>query len=212
MIIAFLHLILGYRWYGYTVYLLFLIASLILLFGCAIEGRGFRGLYKNYGLVMGRVAEISSFIGPIVLLLTAYIDMAPYYRVYAVGLGSVLIFWVGSATFGTMAILWGVTCVQSRKFMRTPDLISAAGIIYIIAGSFMVSFLLAFVGFILMMISGIMISVAFRKYGVVDLVFSYIVLHGGEIEKSKCAKELGLRVEVVNGAIDVLLEEGKVEK
>jgi hypothetical protein len=111
-----------------------------------------------------------------------------------------------------MAILWGVACIQSRKFIRAPDLISAAGIIYIIAGSFIASFLLAFVGFILMMTSGIMIAAAFWRYGVVDLVFSYIILHGGEIDKSKCAKELGLRLEVVNGAIDVLLEEGKVEK
>jgi hypothetical protein len=215
MIIAlFLHLFgYYYRYYGYTVYLSFLIGSIILLFGCVVEGRGFRGLHKNYGLSMGRVAEVSSFIAPIILLLTMYVGMAPryYFPSYATAY-NLLIVWGGLVVFGAMAILWGVTCIQGRKFMRTPDLVSAAGVIYIIAGSLIVSFLLAFVGFILMLVSGIMIMAAFRRYGVVDLVFSYIVLHGGEIDKSKCAKELGLTREVVDGAIDVLLKEGKVEK
>lgn len=216
MVIAiFLYLVSSLR-YSSSVYSLIVGGSIVLLVGCVIEGRGFNGFYKNYRLSMGKIAEIFSIIAPITLAITAYVGMGSrYYTSYGYSYSypdNALLFWGGLALFAVMAILWGAACLQAKRSMRRSGSLSAAGILYIIAGAFIASFLLAPIGFILLFVSGIITSVVFLGYGPVDLVFSYIVLHGGTIDKPKCAEELGTTVEVIDAAIDVLIEDGKIEK
>jgi hypothetical protein len=200
--------------YNQTAYHLMLLGTLFLWIGCGLQGVGFHGFGRNYGLLSGEVAYISSLLLPIVLLITAAAGMVPastrwgiyYYSRFA----NLFLFWGGLATFGVMAILWGTACIQARKFARSPDLLLAGGIIYIIAGSFMMTYLLAFVGFTLMFISGVMIAVAFSGYGITDLVFSYILMRNGTIDRSECARELGTGVEEVDSAIKTLIGQGKL--
>ncbi len=215
MIAIYLYLVSSLR-YSSSMHSLIVGGSIILLVGCVVEGRGFNGFYKNYGLSMGKVAEIFSIIAPIALAVTAYVGMgAQYYASYGYSYSrysNELLFWGGLVLFGVMAIAWGAACLQAKRSMRRSGLLSAAGIIYIIAGAFIASFLLAPVGFILLFVSGIMTSVVFLGYGPADLVFSYIILHGGTIDKSECAEELGMTVEVVDAAIDVLIEDKRIER
>lgn len=215
MIAIFLYLASTSR-YSSGMYSLIVGGSIVLLVGCVIEGRGFNGFYKNYRLSMGKVAEIFSIIAPIALAITAYVGMeARYYSSYSYSYtryNNELLFWGGLALFAVMAILWGATCLQAKKSMRRSGSLSAAGILYIIAGAFIASFLLAPIGFILLFVSGIITSVVFLGYGQVDLVFSYIISHGGTIDKPKCAEDLGTTVEVVDAAINVLIKDRKIEK
>lgn len=200
--------------YGKDIYHAVLAASAIFMVGCILKGAGFVRFYTDYGVSMGAVAFLFSIISSITLFVTAHVGLAltstrwGYYSQP----NNLFVFWGGLALLGVTAILWGVACFHAKKFMRKPDLLLATGVIYIISGSLIASLLLTPVGFILLFVGEIMAAVVFLRYGMIDSVFSYIFLRKGRIDKSKCAEELGVTVEEVDHAIDVLTGEGKIEK
>lgn len=218
MVAAFLPHLFSFSRYTNTVYQPMLGSTIILFIGCLIQGAGFEGFHKNYGSSMGKVASIFSIISPLALIVATGIGLAPmstgrgYYYSFSrySQPTNIFVFWGGLVLFGIMVILWGAACVRARKFTSTPDLFLTTGVIYILAGSFIISYFLATVGFILMFISGIIITVGFSEYSVVDMVFSYILSRAGAINKSRCAEELGVKIEDVDGAIDRLVAQGKL--
>jgi len=76
--------------------------------------------------------------------------------------------WAGYIVFGVAPILLGISHFVSRHHMTLPGLNVAAGVLLIIGGSFIISFILSSVGFFLLCAAGICAAIAFAKAPVYD--------------------------------------------
>ena len=129
---------------------------------------GYFGKFKNYGSGMGLAAGIYLLIGGVLFFALTYLAIEP--RSYDSGYESVvryysatLLMWAGHIVFGVAPILLGVSHFVSRYHMTLPGLNIASGILLIIGGSFVISYILAPVGFFILTAAAICAAIAFAK-------------------------------------------------
>jgi len=156
--------------YSLMWYLILITGLVLLLIGSIFVGIAYYAFYRHFDHPMGIAGLIFGIVCSVALFVFAIIGMYPathviWYPYYVSPLGLVL-YWLGLLLFGTMLVIWGVTNIVIRKSTSTPGLSLAAGIVEIIAGSFVASFLLTFVGFILLLAAQIMNAIVFLKMAV----------------------------------------------
>jgi hypothetical protein len=156
-----------YLGYSFVWYLILITGLVLLLIGSTFVGIAYYAFYRHFGHPMGIAGLVFGVICPVALLVFAVIGMFPIsygypYPYYLSPFGLVL-YWLGLLLFGTMQVIWGVASIVISKSTSMPGLSLATGIVLIVAGCFVASFLLTFVGFALMLASQIMNAIVFLK-------------------------------------------------
>jgi len=150
-------------------YLILTTGLVLLLIGSIFIGIAYYAFYRHFELSMGIAGLIFGIICSVSLLVFAAIGMFPSgpgtypYNLYQF---SWVLYWLGVLLFGTMLVIWGVANIVIRKSTNMPGLSLATGIVLIVAGPFVASFLLAFVGFILLIAAQITNTIVFLKMAV----------------------------------------------
>lgn len=154
---------------GYSLvwYLILITGLVLLLIGSIFVGIAYYAFYRRFEQPMSIAGLVFGVIFSVALLVFAAIGMFPIsygppFPYYTSPFGPIL-YWLGLLLFGTMLIIWGVANIVIRKLTNMPGLSLAAGIVLIIAGSFVASFLLTFVGFILLLAAQIMNAIILLK-------------------------------------------------
>jgi len=158
--------------YSFMWYLILITGLILLLIGSIFAGIAYYAFYRHFEHPMGIAGLVFGIICSVALLVFAVIGMFPTgygyytdYRYYLSPFGPVL-YWLGLLLFGTMLVIWGATNIVIRKSTSMPGLSLATGIILIVAGCFVASFLLTFVGFILLLAAQIMNAIVLLKMAV----------------------------------------------
>jgi len=148
-------------------YLVLITGLFLLLIGSVFVGIAYYALYRQSeqpmviaGLVFGVICSAALLIfGVIGMFPTGYSNYFPDY----LSTFNWVLYWLGLLLFGTMLIIWGAANIVVRKSTSMPGLSLASGIVLMVAGCFVASFVLAFVGFALMFSSQIMHAIVFLK-------------------------------------------------
>lgn len=160
--------------YSFMWYIILITGLILLLIGSIFVGIAYYAFYRHFEHPMSIAGLVFGIICPVALLVFAVIGMFPtgygyyypdYYRYSLSPLGLVL-YWIGLLLFGTMLVIWGATSIVIHKSTNMPGLSLATGIVLIVAGCFVASFLLTFVGFILLITAQIMNAILFLKMAV----------------------------------------------
>jgi hypothetical protein len=156
--------------YSFMWYLILITGLVLLLVGSVFVGIAYYAFYRHYEHPMGIASSIFGVICSVALLVFAVIGMFPtftgyypYYYPYYLSPFSMILYWLGLLLFGTMLVIWGATSIVIRKSTSMPGLSLATGIVLIVAGCFTASFLLSFVGFILLIDAQIMNAIVFLR-------------------------------------------------
>jgi len=153
--------------YSFTWYLILITGLVLLLVGSIFVGVGYYAFYRHFERPMGIAGLVFGIICSAALLVFAVIGMFPtyypYYYPYYLSPFGLALYWLGLLLFGTMLVIWGATSIVIRKSTSMPGLSLATGIVLIIAGCFVASFLLTFVGFILLLAAEIMSAIVFLR-------------------------------------------------
>ena len=147
-------------------YLVLITGLVLLLIGSIFVGIAYYAFYRHFDHSMGIAGLIFGIMCSVSLLVFAAIGMFPSRpSIYPDYLSpfSWALYWLGVLLFGTMLVIWGIANMVVRKSTSMPGLSLAAGIVLIIGGCFVASFLLTFVGFILLLTSQIMNTIVFLK-------------------------------------------------
>jgi len=147
-------------------YLVLITGLVLLLIGSIFVGIAYYAFYRHFDHSMGIAGLIFGIICSVSLLVFAAIGMfpsGPSIYPYYLSPFSWVLYWLGVLLFGTMLVIWGIANMVVRKSTSMPGLSLAAGIVLIIGGCFVASFLLTFVGFILLLTSQIMNTIVFLK-------------------------------------------------
>ena len=147
-------------------YLILVIGLVLLLIGSIFIGIAYYAFYRHFERPMSIAGLIFGIVCSVSLLVFAAVGMFPVrFGIYPDYLSpfSWVLYWLGMLLFGTMLIIWGITSIVVRKSTNTPGLSLATGIILIVAGCLVASFLLTFVGFTLLLTSQIMNTIVFLK-------------------------------------------------
>jgi hypothetical protein len=157
--------------YSFIWYLILITGLVLLLIGSIFVGIAYYAFYRHFEHPIGIAGLVFGVICPVALLVFAVIGMYPmsygyYYPSYYLSPFSLVLYWLGLLLFGTMLVIWGVASIVIRKSTSMPGLSLATGIVLIVAGCFAASFLLTFVGFILLLASQIMNAIVFLKMAV----------------------------------------------
>jgi len=154
--------------YSFVWYLVLVTGLIQLLIGSVFVGIAYYAFYRHFERPMGIAGLVFGVICSVALLVFGAIGMfpGPYYPYLPSPFGAVL-YWLGLLLFGTMLVIWGVASIVIRKSTSMPGLSLATGIVLIIAGGFVASLLLAFVGFVLLLASQIMNAIVFLKMTVI---------------------------------------------
>ena len=158
--------------YSFVWYLVLVTGLIQLLIGSVFVGIAYYAFYRHFERPMGIAGLVFGVICSVALLVFGVIGMfpimtyGPYYPYFPSPFGAVL-YWLGLLLFGTMLVIWGVASIVIRKSTSMPGLSLATGIVLIIAGGFVASLLLAFVGFVLLLASQIMNAIVFLKMTVI---------------------------------------------
>jgi hypothetical protein len=156
--------------YSFMWYLILITGLVLLLIGSIFVGIAYYAFYRHFERPMGIAGLVFGVICPVALLVFAVIGMFPVsygypYPYYLSPFGLVL-YWLGLLLFGTMLVIWGVASIIISKSTSMPGLSLATGIVLIVAGGFVASFFLTFVGFVLLLASQIMNAIVFLKMAV----------------------------------------------
>lgn len=153
-----------YWYYGYGYPVVFLGVSILIFAGFLVHSFAYLGFYVHHKSSMG----LATFISLIILSILFIVFMALAPRDYSGWLWYTyiidpLLVWVGSIMLGVGIIVMAVALIVARKFLAMPNLYMASGCIHIIAGSFIISLLLAFflpVGWILLFVGSLLATIA----------------------------------------------------
>jgi hypothetical protein len=149
--------------YSFVWYLI-LITGLVLLFiGSIFVGMAYYAFHRYFEHSMGIAGLIFGTTCSVAILIFAAIGMFPTVDGGSPSLFGLILYWLGLLLLGTMLVIWGVANLVVRKSTTIPGLSLAAGIMLIVAGCFVASFLLAFVGFVLLLATQIMNVIVFLK-------------------------------------------------
>lgn len=156
--------------YSFAWYLILITGLILLLIGSIFVGIAYYAFYRHFEHPMGIASLVFGIICSVALLVFAVVGMFPTgygyyypdYRYYLSSFGLVL-YWLGLLLFGTMLVIWGATSIVVHKSTNMPGLSLATGIVLIVAGCFVASFLLTFVGFILLITAQIMNAILLLK-------------------------------------------------
>lgn len=148
------------------------VIGILVLVASVISAIGYIGLYRNYGSAMGAASGIYLLIASSLFLAftvaaihRVWYTYEGYYDSYSYSYYSVnpWLYITGYVLFGIAPILLGVSHIVSRNHMTIPGLGISTGVLFIIAGSFIISTLLSFVGFIMLAPAGILGGINFVK-------------------------------------------------
>jgi len=162
----------GYARIGFSFewYLILITGLVLLLIGSIFVGIAYYAFYRHFERPMGIAGLVFGVICSAAFLVLAGIGMFPisygYYYPYYFSLMGFVLFWLGLLIFGTMLVIWGAASIVIRKSTNIPGLSLATGIVLIVAGCFVASFLLSFVGFVLLLAAQIMNAIVFLKMAV----------------------------------------------
>lgn len=130
-----------------------LILEVILFVALVLHLVGFYGLWRNYGSGMAGATFAYGLVASIFFMVASVLSMFAYqYLCYGYNCYPTLSFWglilvlVSYVMLGVMFILEGVAFLVVRRFTSLPGAAIAAGVLFIIGGSFVTSILLAFYG------------------------------------------------------------------
>lgn len=159
--------------YSFIWYLILITGLVLLLIGSIFVGIAYYAFYRHFerpigiaGLVFGVICSVALLVFAVIgMFPTTYGPYYPYYPYYLSPFGLVL-YWLGLLLFGTMLVIWGVASIVIRKSTSMLGLSLATGIMLIVAGCFVASFFLTFVGFILLLAAQIMNAIVFLKMAV----------------------------------------------
>jgi len=153
--------------YGFIWYVILITGLVLLLIGSIFVGIGYHAFYLHFERPIGIAGLAFGIICSVAFLFFAAIGMLPtspsYYPLYTADL---LLYWLGLLLYGAMLVIWGVTSILVRNSTGISGLSLAVGITMIIAGAFVTSFLLSFVGFVLLFTAQIMNAIVFLKTAV----------------------------------------------
>jgi hypothetical protein len=148
--------------YSFVWYLILITGLVLLLIGSIFVGIAYYAFYRHFERPIGIAGLVFGVICSVALLVFAVIGMFPT-DLSPFGL---VLYWLGLLLFGTMLIIWGVASIIINKSTSMPGLSLATGIVLIVAGGFVASFFLTFVGFILLLTAQIMNAIVFLKMAV----------------------------------------------
>ena len=148
--------------YSFMWYLILITGLVLLLIGSIFVGIAYYAFYRHFERPMGIAGLVFGVICSVALLVFAVIGMFPT-DLSPFGL---VLYWLGLLLFGTMLVIWGVASIIISKSTSMPGLSLATGIVLIVAGGFVASFFLTFVGFVLLLASQIMNAIVFLKMAV----------------------------------------------
>jgi hypothetical protein len=148
--------------YSFVWYLILITGLVLLLIGSIFVGIAYYAFYRHFERPIGIAGLVFGVICSVALLVFAVIGMFPT-DLSPFGL---VLYWLGLLLFGTMLIIWGVASIIISKSTSMPGLSLATGIVLIVAGGFVASFFLTFVGFILLLTAQIMNTIVFLKMAV----------------------------------------------
>lgn len=155
--------------YSFMWYLILVTGLVLLLIGSIFVGIAYYAFYRHFEHPMGIAGLVFGIICSAALVVFALIGMFPIMRAgylyypYPLFPTELVLYWLGLLLFGTMLVIWGVASIVIRKSTHTSGLSLATGIVLIVAGSFVASFLLTFVGFILLLTAQIMNAILLLK-------------------------------------------------
>jgi len=147
-------------------YLILITGLVLLLIGSIFIGIAYYAFYRHFERPMSIAGLVFGVICSAGLLVFAGVGMLPTGPgsfPYHLSPYSWVLYWLGLLLFGTMLVIWGAANMAIRKSTNTPGLSLATGIVLIVAGCFVASFLATFVGFILLLASQIMNAIVFLK-------------------------------------------------
>jgi hypothetical protein len=148
--------------YSFVWYLILITGLVLLLIGSIFVGIAYYAFYRHFERPIGIAGLVFGVICSVALLVFAVIGMFPT-DLSPFGL---VLYWLGLLLFGTMLIIWGVASILISKSTSMHGLSLATGIVLIVAGGFVASFFLTFVGFVLLLASQIMNAIVFLKMAV----------------------------------------------
>lgn len=153
--------------YGFMWFIILVTGLVLLLIGSIFVGIAYYAFYKHFEHPIGIAGLVFGIICSAALVVFALIGMFPmtryYYPPYHLYPTEIILYWLGLLLFGTMLVIWGVASIVVRKSTSMPGLSLATGIVLIVAGSFVASFVLTFVGFILLLAAEIMNAIVFLR-------------------------------------------------
>jgi hypothetical protein len=134
---------------------IFFTAMLVVLLAAIVLGSfAFFGFYRNYGSLMGFATFVVSLIFPWFSLaadyLHGYSGLAVIFTPYHAP-GPLFHFWLftwilGDFLIGVLFLLWGFSFIAVRKSIGNSKLAIAVGVLFILGGSFWLTFLLRLYG------------------------------------------------------------------
>ncbi len=154
--------------YSFVWYLILITGLVLLLIGSIFVGIAYYAFYRHFERPIGIAGLVFGVICSVALLVFAVIGMFPvsYGYPYYFSMFNLVLYWLGLLLFGTMLVIWGVTSIIISKSTSMPGLSLATGIVLIVAGGFVASFFLTFVGFVLLLAAQIMNAIVFLKMAV----------------------------------------------
>ena len=165
---AFSYLYIFLFMWGTPIYIVYIIPSAIFCAGGVMGAFAFYGQRRNYGSTMALTTFIISVIfiwfqlipGIISVFLfgAGYPSSPYYYYFYYSPLYMIynIMSYLGYILAGVMIILWGCALLTTRVHMGNEGLGIAAGVLFIITGSFWCSIYLTMIGCIMLIPSGIL--------------------------------------------------------
>ncbi|MCK5037903.1 MAG: hypothetical protein KAS16_02280 [Thermoplasmata archaeon] len=168
-----------FRFESSWLFLLYMIATFIFVLGCIISVVGFFGFFRHFRSWTGLAVFIYGMIAPILLLLFSLISIneshssyyySGYYRYYSIGME----LYAGHLAVGALVIMMGISFIMVRKRLDA-NVSLVAGILFIISGSMLISFL-GMIG-----VGWIMLAVACFVGGSV-----FIISNGNGNVQAKC--------------------------
>lgn len=148
--------------YSFILYLTIIAGLVLLLISSIFIGIAYYAFYRHFSQPMGMACLVFGVIFSVALFAFAAIGTFP---LFPSSFGLVL-YWLGLLLYGTLLVIWGVSNIVIRTSTSMPGLFLASGIVLIVAGCFVASFLLNFIGFVLLLAAQIMNAIVFLKMAV----------------------------------------------
>ncbi|UCD91961.1 MAG: hypothetical protein JSV43_06935 [Methanobacteriota archaeon] len=153
-----------YWYYDYEYPIFFIAVSILIFAGVLVHSFAYLGFYAHHKSYMGLATFITLVIISILFIAIMAISPRDYsgWGWYSYIIDPFLV-WVASILLGVGVIVMAIALIVARKYLAAPNLYMASGCIHIIAGSFIISLLLAFflpVGWILLFVGSLLATIA----------------------------------------------------
>jgi hypothetical protein len=149
--------------YSFAWYLIMITGLVLLLVGSIFVGIAYYEFYRHFDHPIGIAGLVFGVICANALLVFAVVGMFPTLGGYDLSSLGLALYWLGLLLFGTMLVIWGVANIIVRKSTSMTGLSLATGIVLIVAGAFVASFFLTFIGFALLIAAQIMNAIVLLR-------------------------------------------------